>query len=132
MKIKGITCNSPIEAEGLRSALRDAGIESDIFDEENSKVARGILDKRTDVLVKAEDYEQAMKVYQSYLDEQKSVMPWCPKCGSENVTVQKKKDTTSGQKSPILSTLRMLLPIGCCTTEKCVCNDCGHEWERCE
>ena len=85
MKIKDITCNSPVEAEGFRSALSEAGIESDIFYEENSKVARGILDKRTDVLVKAEDYEQAMQVYQSYMAGQKDVMPWCPKFGSENV-----------------------------------------------
>ena len=109
MRVKDITCNSPIEAEGLRSALRDVGIVSNIFDETNSKVARGILDKRTDVLVKEEDYEQAMKVYQSYLAEQKSVLPWCPKCGSENVAV---------------------VPTDCCLTKKFVCNDCGHKWKR--
>ena len=130
MKIKDITCNSPIEAEGFRSALLEAGIESDIFDEENSKVARGILDKRTDVLVKAEDYEQAMKVYQSYLAEQPAVKPWCPECGSEDVTVQKKNYATTRQLPRILATLLMLIPIGVCTTEKFVCNNCGHKWER--
>ena len=45
MKTKNITCNSPIEAEALRSALREIGIDSNIFDETNSKVARGILAK---------------------------------------------------------------------------------------
>lgn len=109
MKIKDITCNSPIEAEGFRSALWEAGIESDIFDEENSKVARGILDKSTDVLVKEEDYEQAMQIYQSYMAEQKDVMPWCPKCGSENVA---------------------LASVDCCITKNYVCNDCGHKWKR--
>ena len=109
MKIKDITCSSPIEAEGLRSALWEMGIESNVFDETNSKVARGILDQRTDVLVKEEDYEQAMKVYQSYLAEQKNVMPWCPKCGSENVAA---------------------VPTDCCLTKKFVCNDCGHKWKR--
>ena len=67
MKIKDITCNSPIEAEGFRSALLEAGIQSNIFDETNSKVARGIHDKKTDVFVREEDYEQAMKVYESYM-----------------------------------------------------------------
>ena len=130
MKIKDITCNSPIEAEGFRSALREVGIESNIFDEENSKVARGILDKRTDVLVKEEDYERAMQVYQSYMAGQKDVQPWCPKCGSENVTVRKKKYATTRQLPRILATLLTLIPIGCSTTGKYVCNDCGHEWER--
>ena len=41
--MKGITCNNAIEAEGFRSALMEAGIESSIYDETNSKVARGVL-----------------------------------------------------------------------------------------
>ena len=128
--IKGITCNSPIEAEGLRSALHEIGIESDIFDETNSKVARGILDQTTDVLVKEEDYEQAMITYQSLQSEQHIATPWCPKCGSENVAVQKKKNATTRQLPRILATLLMWIPIGVCTTEKFVCNDCGYRWER--
>lgn len=130
MKIRDITCNSPIEAEGFRSALSEAGIESDIFDETNSKVARGILDKRTDVLVKEEDYEQAMKIYESYMAEQLDVMPWCPKCGSENVAARKKKFATTRQLPRILATLLTYIPIGCCTTKIFVCKDCGFEWER--
>ena len=47
--MKSITCNNAIEAEGFRSALLEAGIESAIYDETNSKVARGILDKTIDV-----------------------------------------------------------------------------------
>ena len=130
MKIKDITCNSPIEAEGFRSALREAGIQSNIFDETNSKVARGILDKRTDVLVREEDYEQAMKIYESYMAGQQAVMPWCPKCGSEDVSVQKKKNATTRQMPRILASLLMFIPIGVCTTDKFVCNSCGHKWER--
>ena len=53
--MKGITCNSAIEAEGFRTVLQEAGIESTIYDETNSKVARGILDRNVDVLVKEED-----------------------------------------------------------------------------
>ena len=129
MRIKNITCNSPIEAEGLRSALLEAGIVSNVYDETNSKVARAILDKRTDVLVKEEDYEQAMKIYQSNLADQQAVLPWCPECGSEDVTVQDKKAVTTRQLPRIFATLLTFIPFGTCTTQKCVCNKCGHKWE---
>lgn len=129
-RIKGITCNNPIEAEGFRSALQEAGIESNIFDETNSKVARGILDNTIEVLVKAEDYEQAIKVYRSFITAQQSLTPWCPKCGSENVTIQKKKSATVRQLPRILATLLTFIPIGVCTTDKYICKDCGHKWER--
>lgn len=128
VRIKEITCNSPIEAEGFRAVLLEAGIESDLFDESNSKVARGILDQRTDVLVKEEDYEEAAKLYQSYLSEQQNVKPWCPKCGSENVILRKSKCSTR-QLPRILATLLTFIPIGAFTAKKFVCNDCGHKWE---
>ena len=128
--IKGITCNNPIEAEGFRSALLEAGIESSIYDETNSKVARGILDKAVDVLVKEDDYEQAQKLYQSFLAEQQNFKPWCPKCGSENVTAQKLKNPTARQLPRILAAALMFFPFGTCKTEKFVCDDCGHKWER--
>ncbi len=130
MKIKNITCNSPIEAEGLCAVLREAGIDSNVYDETNSKVARGILDKRTDVLVKEEDHERAMKVFQAFQAEQQTVLPWCPECGSENVMVQKKKAVTTRQLPRILAALLMFVPTGACTTESLVCNNCGHQWER--
>ena len=85
MTIKRITCNSSIEAEGFRSALHEAGIESVAYDETNSKVARGILDKTTEIFVKEEDYDRASKMYQAYQSEHDNVIPWCPKCGSENL-----------------------------------------------
>ena len=128
--IKGITCNNPIEAEGFRSALLEAGIESSIYDETNSKVARGILDQAVDVLVKEEDYEQARQLYQSFLAEQQTLKPWCPKCGSENVTVQKVKNPTARQLPRILAVVLMFFPFGVCKTEKFVCSDCGYKWER--
>ena len=128
--MKGITCNNAIEAEGFHSALLEAGIESTIYDETNSKVARGILDKTIDVLVKEEDYEQAKKLYQTFLTEQQIFKPWCPKCGSENVTMQEKKHATARQLPRILAALLMFTPFGSGTTEKCICNDCGHKWKR--
>ena len=129
--MKGITCNSAIEAEGFRTALQEAGIESAIYDETNSKVARGILDKTVDVLVKEEDMERAKELYQTFLAEQeKSFKPWCPKCGSENLTVEKMKNSTARQLPRILATALLFFPFGTCKTEKYVCNDCGHKWKR--
>ena len=78
--MKGITCNNAIEAEGFRSALLEAGIESSLYDETNSKVARGVLDQTVDVLVNEKDYEQALKLYQTLQAEQQNFKPWCPKC----------------------------------------------------
>lgn len=130
MTIKAITCNNPIEAEALRSALRELGIESDTFDETNSKVARGILDQTTDVLVKEEDYEQAMEAYLSLQKEQPSVVPWCPKCGSENVTAKKRNAVINRQLPRFLASLLTWIPCGLFTTKKFVCNNCGHKWER--
>ena len=129
--MKGITCNNAIEAEGFRAVLQEAGIESTIYDETNSKVARGILDKTVDVLVKEEDMEQAKQLYQTFLaEQQKDFKPWCPKCGSENVKMQEKKHATARQLPRILAALLMFIPFGISNTTKCVCNDCGHKWER--
>ena len=129
--MKGITCNSAIEAEGFRTVLQEAGIESTIYDETNSKVARGILDRTVDVLVKEEDMEQTKQLYQKFLNvQEKAFKPWCPKCGSENLTVEKQQDSTVRQLPRILATALMLIPFGTCKTEKYVCNDCGHKWKR--
>ena len=129
--MKGITCNNTIEAEGFRAILQEAGIESTIYDETNSKVARGILDKTVDVLVKEEDMEQAKQLYQTVLaEQQKDFKPWCPKCGSENLTIEKLNNSTTRHLPRILATALMSIPFGTCKTEKYVCNDCGHKWKR--
>ncbi len=130
MKVKGITCNNAIEAEGFRTALQEAGIESITYDETNRKVARGILDKTMDVLVKEEDYEQAQTVYHRFKSTQETIQPWCPKCGSENVSIINKKNPTTRQLPRILATLLMLIPFGTAKTQKFTCKDCGHTWER--
>lgn len=130
MTVKSITCNTPIEAEGFRAALLEAGIESVAYDETNSKVARGILDKTTEILVREEDYEQAMQVFRTYQSEHNNFVPWCPNCGSENVTACQKKNPNIRQLPRILATLLMYIPLGYSPTQKFVCNDCGHKWER--
>ena len=129
--MKGITCNSAIEAEGFRSVLQETGIECTIYDETNSKVARGILDKTVDVLVEEKNMERAKQLYQTFLaEQQKDFKPWCPKCGSENLTLEKQNSSTTRQLPRILATALMSIPFGTCKTEKYVCNDCGHKWKR--
>ena len=126
--MKGISCNNIIEAEGFRSFLQEARIESVVYDETNSKVARAVLDQAVDVLVKEENYEKARKLYQTFLADQPSLLPWCPKCGSENVTARQK--SSARQLPRFLAALLMFVPLGICNTEKFVCNDCGYKWER--
>lgn len=130
MEIKRITCNNAIEAEGLHAALQEVGIESKTYDETNSKVARGILDGTVDVLVAADDLPRASQIYESLLASRQQELPWCPKCGSENVSAQKKKHAHARQLPRILATLLMLIPFGTATSQTFVCQDCGHRWER--
>ncbi len=130
MDIKSITCNNPIEAEGLRSALHEAGIESRIYDEANSKVARGILDARVEVLIKKEDYDKAIQIQQQLATKRENIIPWCPKCGSENITAQKKPRPNIHRIIEILLILCAQLIIGKVTTHTYTCHDCGHKWDR--
>jgi len=67
MDIKRITCRSAIEAAALQAWLEEANIKCIIYDETNSKVARGILDQTTDVMVNAEDWERANAIYEELL-----------------------------------------------------------------
>ena len=67
MQIKRITCRSSIEAAALKSWLEEANINCVIYDETNSKVARGILDQTMDVMVREEDLERANDIYEELL-----------------------------------------------------------------
>ncbi len=82
-----INCNTAIEAAMLKELLDEQGIECRIFDETNSKIARGLLaDRSVDVMVRGEDIEQARSIYNRLREEQAGCqITWCPKCGSENI-----------------------------------------------
>ena len=91
-KMLKINCNTAIEAATLKDLLDEQGIECQICDETNSKVARGLItDRSVDVMVREEDIEQARSIYNRLCKEQAGrQVTWCPKCGSENIqtTVQ--------------------------------------------
>lgn len=131
MEIKTIICRTVIEAEGLRSKLMDVGIDSVTYDETNSKVARGILDKSTEVMVREEDYEKAKSVYDEIISEHNNIMPWCPKCGSEHVARLAGQKLNKGRLSMWLSSLLFFFPLsGGLSGRKYRCLDCGKEFEH--
>ena len=94
-KTQKINCNTAIEAAMLKDLLEEQGIECQICDETNSKVARGLFtDRSVDVMVREEDYDEAFRIYDKLRKEQaQRTVKWCPRCGSENiqVTVQYKR-----------------------------------------
>ena len=84
-----INCNTAIEAAMLKDLLEEQGIECQIWDETNSKVARGLFtDRSVDVMVREEDYDEAFRIYDKLRKEQaQRTVKWCPRCGSENIQV---------------------------------------------
>lgn len=131
MEIKTIVCRTAIEAEALRSKLIEVGIKSVTYDETNSKVARGVLDKSIEVMVFEDDYEKAKAVYGELIAEQNSFKPWCPKCGSENVEPIPGKQLNKGRMSMWLSSILFFLPLsGGLSAHKYRCLDCGKEFEH--
>ena len=97
MDIKRITCRTAIEAAALRAKLEETDIKSIIYDETNSKVARGILDPTNDVMVDEENLERANAIYDEMLKAGEEVLPWYPSCGSENVVkLDNPKHTSKG------------------------------------
>lgn len=94
-KTQKINCNTAIEAATLKELLEEQGIECQIWDETNSKVARGLItDRSVDVMVREGDYDEAFRIYDKLRKEQaQRTVKWCPRCGSENIqiTVQYKR-----------------------------------------
>ena len=67
--MKTIVCNNHVEAGALRSILEGMGVESAIYDETNSKTARGIMDQTLEVMVNDADYDRAMELYHGMVEE---------------------------------------------------------------
>ncbi len=131
MDVKRITCNTAIEAEGLRARLSEIGIKSLTYDETNSKVARGVIDSTIDVMVDECDYERANAIYQLLLKEKESFLPWCPECGSENVELLTASRPSKGRWAMFLTSLLTFLPFSnSLNVRKYRCRDCGKEFEH--
>ena len=126
MEVKRITCRSAIEAAALCSKLEEESIKSTIFDETNSKVARGNLDQTVDVMVGENDFDQANAIYEAMMKAEEAFKPWCPACGSENVSKQNKPAPTGkGCLASFVSFLDFLFKP---SPKQYVCNDCGKQF----
>jgi len=127
MDVKRITCRSAIEAAALCAKLEEQDIKSTIFDETNSKVARGNLDQTVDVMVGENDFERAGAVYEEMLKAAEAFKPWCPSCGSENVSkLDRPVHTAKGCLAFFVSVFAFL---PCKSSPKqYVCNDCGKQF----
>jgi len=131
METKRITCNTAIEAEGLKALLMEQGIVCMSIDETNSKVARGVLDNTTEVMVKEEDYERAMNIYEQQRAEQQLFRPWCPRCGSEDVELIKEGGINKRKLPMFLATALTMLPMGNMgDAEEYKCHACGKRFRR--
>lgn len=135
MTQKTITCNTTVEAEGLRARLMEEGIQSVRYDETNSKVARGIMDATMDIMVREEDYDRAKAIYDQMLKEQEAILPWCPKCGSENTEKLTEKEMKKGRLAAFLASCAANMFLGFLfknqmSTEKYRCKDCGKVFEH--
>ena len=127
MDVKRITCRSAIEAAALRAKLEEENIKSTIYDETNSKVARGILDQTVDVIVCDNDFERAKSIYGEMMKADKAFMPWCPSCGSENVRKQNKPVYTAKGLMAFFASVLAFLPFRS-SPKQYVCNDCGKQF----
>lgn len=126
MTYKTITCSNAIETEALKALLADNGIACVSYDETNSKVARGILDATVQVIIREEDYATAIAAYNDMLQNRPHPLPWCPKCGSDNV--ERTGDTTTPEpKCKLTSFLGRLLSAA---KDEYLCRDCGHRFRR--
>lgn len=127
MDIKRITCRTHIEAAALCSRLEEAGIKGIIYDETNSKVARGILDQTIDVMVNEKDIERAKSIYEEMLQSEEETLPWCPSCGSENVEKLNDAGHTAKGLLSALATILSSIPVKL-STKHYICRDCGKKF----
>ena len=127
MDTKRITCRTAIEATALSAKLEEAGIKSVIYDETNSKVARGILDSTIDVMVNEEELERANTIYEEMLKAEGEALPWCPSCGSENVVKLNKPKHTSKGLLGFIAAVLSFVPFKS-STNNYMCKDCGKKF----
>lgn len=91
-------CENPIQAEELKEQLEAAGIQCVVF-EQTMANGRGVCDgKMVTHAVYVDDscYEKAQKLMTAAECQRQEQLPWCPKCGAEDV---KKIDNSNKEQS---------------------------------
>lgn len=82
-----LKCENIIFADEIENLLKDAGISSRLHDEREDPqpgaygAVTGIA-----IYVFAEDYDRASALVEPVLNDRRHVHPFCPKCGSEDVS----------------------------------------------
>lgn len=106
-----LKCENTIFADEIESLLNASGIVSRRHDERNDPypgaygAVLGIA-----VYVYADDYERACRIIEPVVSERRKFMPFCPKCGSEDVApIVRRRDY--GTTISVLSTFLILVPI---------------------
>ena len=79
-------CDTSVYADELRALLQANGIESFIYDETKTEVIGPVAGRAGfEVFVNKNDYEAALRVWESVKKKRDEQMPWCPKCGNEEL-----------------------------------------------
>ena len=122
MKTKSITCSSIVDAQALNNKLAEANIESQINDGAGDWVVQRVPNQAVEVVVREEDYERAIAIYNSLPAINKS-LPWCPKCGSEEVAISDRNVEKGMNENSLKSFISKLFGFH---PKKYVCKACGH------
>lgn len=80
------TCDNSVEAECLKAKLGEAGIACRLHDESVNKAVTGPWVPGVEAFVYDRDYDRARQILDSETEAKKRQTPWCPKCGSEDVS----------------------------------------------
>ena len=123
MKTKSITCSSIVEAQALNNMLAEANIKNSINDGAGDWIVQRVPNQAVEVIVSEEDYERALTIYESLPKEENDSLPWCPKCGSEEV----EKLPVDNSRKGFLGSVKRFISKGF-NSKNYVCKKCGYSF----
>lgn len=103
------SCNNNVDAENLMARLQEMGIGCESREEGLNKIYLGGT-VPVEVLVEDNEFDRAAEILKKYEKEQKDFLPWCPECGSDQITVRR----VSEKHGPVAEMLLMCTIIVLC------------------
>lgn len=88
MEKKIFTCSNSIEADNIVERLAEQNIVCRVHDETINKAVVSGAPPGIAIFVNEADYPQALPIIEAIKQERDNFMPWCPKCGGEEVTAE--------------------------------------------
>ncbi len=79
-------CDNEVEAQVVKQKLAEYGIEASILSETTSFGGSTGIGQRISVSVNDENEAEALAIIMQTDNERDESMPWCPLCGSENIS----------------------------------------------